>query len=165
MTRMEKIAEQLSDALNSAYGWFLSAMMACITFVHPEQWSFIVVGAAIIGDLIWGVIASIKQKKFILSKALRETLKKTGIYAFAMVGVLATERILHTDGSFIALKTIAVFAAVCELWSMSGSMLIVKPNMPFLKLFRGQLKGEIASKVSKNVNIDEILKDTHDDKE
>lgn len=163
MTRMEKILEQLTSALNSAYGWFLTLMVSAIAFIQPEMWSFYVVGGAIFADLVWGIAAAIKQKKFLLSKAMRETIKKIGIYSFAMVGALAIEKITHTEGSFIAVKTIAIFAAVCEFWSMSASMLIIKPNMPFLKLFRGQLKGEIASKVSKNVNIDEILKEDETD--
>jgi hypothetical protein len=45
---------------------------------------------------------------------------------------------------------------------MSASMLIIKPDMPFLRLFRGQLKGEIQSKLNKNINLDEILKDDED---
>lgn len=159
MTRMEKILEQLQNALSSVYGWFLALMTAAITFIQPEAWSFYVVAGGIIADLAWGIAAAIKLKKFLLSKALRETVKKTGIYSFALLGAMAIEKITHTEGSFIAVKTIAVFASVCEFWSMSASMLIIKPNMPFLKLFRGQLKGEIASKVSKNVNIDEIFKD------
>lgn len=162
MTRMDKIMDQLGNALSSAYGWFLMLLTACITFIQPEIVSFHVVGGSIAADLIWGIAAAIKMKKFILSKALRETVKKVGIYSFALVGALAIEKITHGDGSFIAVRTIAVFAAVCEFWSMSASMLIIKPDMPFLKLFRGQLKGEIASKVSKNVDINEILKDETD---
>lgn len=156
---MEKLSSQLVSALNTTYGWFLAAITASITFIQPEIWSFYVVGGAILADLIWGIAAAVKLKKFILSKALRETVKKVGIYSFALVGALAIEQIAHAEGSFIMIRTIALFAAVCEFWSMSASMLIVKPDMPFLKLFRGQLKGEIQSKVSKNVNIDEILKD------
>lgn len=30
-----------------------------------------------------------------------------------------------------------------------------------MRIFRGQLKGEIESKLSKNVDIDEIFKDNH----
>lgn len=164
MKLVEKIFEHLSNALNTAYGWLLALLVASVTFIQPEMWSFIVVGGAIVADLLWGIAAAIKLKKFLLSLALRETVKKIGIYSFALVGVMAIEKILHVDGSFLAVKTIAVFAAVCEFWSMSASMLIIKPNMPFLKLFRGQLKGEIASKVAKNVNIDEILNDNEDEK-
>jgi len=155
---MGKILAKLGEALNTGWGWFIAAMTAVLTFIEPEKVSFLVVGGAVLGDLIWGITAAVKINKFILSKALRETIKKVGIYSFALVGALAIEKITHTEGSFIAVRTIAVFAAVCEFWSMSASMLIVKPDMPFLKLLRGQLKGEIQSKVGKDINVDDILK-------
>ncbi len=156
---MDKILEQLASVLASVYGWLLMLLTAMFTFIQPEKWSFVVVGGAIMADLTWGIIASIKKKRFLLSSAFKETFKKIAIYSFSLIGVFAIEKIVHADGSFIAVKTVALLASVCELWSMSASMLIVKPNMPFLRIFRGQLKGEIASKVSKNVNINEILKD------
>lgn len=162
MKIVERMFDQLSTALSTAYGWFLAVITGIFTFIQPEAWSFYVVAGAIFADLVWGIAAALKLKKFLLSKALRETIKKIGIYSFALIGALAIEKIMHTEGSFIAVKTIAVFAAVCEFWSMSASMLIIKPDMPFLKLFRVQLKGEIASKVSKNTDIDEIFKDEED---
>ena len=42
---------------------------------------------------------------------------------------------------------------------MSGLMIIIKPDMPFLRLFRAQLKGEIESKLSKHIDINEVLGD------
>lgn len=159
---MEKILEQLSNAMSSAYGWFLALMTACITFIQPEIFSFYIVGFAILADLIWGIAAAVKLKKFILSKALRETIKKVGIYTFSLFVALLIENMVHEEGTFIVFRTISFFAAVCEFWSMSASMLIVKPDMPFLKIFRAQLKGEIQSKLSKNINVDEILNNEKD---
>lgn len=159
MSLIDRILENIGNAMSSIYGWLLIAATSFLTFIQPEQWSFVVVGAAIFADLVWGIAAAIKLKRFILSKALRETVKKIGIYSFALLGVLAIEKILHADGTFITVKLIAMFAAVCELWSMSANMLIIKPDMPFLKLFMGQLKGEIANKVNKNVDVNEILKE------
>ena len=156
---MEKFLTQLGNALSTVWGWVVLILTAAFTFIEPEKTSFIVVGGAVAADLFWGVIAAVKMNKFIMSAVFRETIKKVGVYSFALLGALAIEKITHTDGSFIAVRTIAVFAAVCEFWSMSASMLIVYPNMPFLKLFRGQLKGEIKSKVDKNINVDEIFKD------
>ena len=156
---MEKGIIQLNDALSSAYGWMLAMFFAVIAFIPPEKVSFIVVGGAIFADLFWGIAASVKQKKFILSVAFRETLKKVGVYSFALMGALSIEAIAHIEGTFIAVRTVAILASVCEFWSMSASMLIVYPKMPFLKLLRGQLKGEIESKLKRNVDIDKILKD------
>ena len=160
---MERLTAQLGSALSNGWGWMIGLLTIAATFVSPEKMSFIVVAGAIFADLFWGIAAAVKLKKFLLSKALRETIKKIGIYAFALVGAMAIEKITHTEGSFIAVRTIAVFASICEFWSMSASMLIVYPNMPFLKLLRGQLKGEIQSKVSKNIDVDDIFNnDTND---
>jgi len=140
------------------YGKILTMTTAIITFFQPEAWGFTVVGFVILADLIWGIAASIKMKNFILSRALRETVKKVGIYSFALIGVFMVEKIVHEGGHYVAFRTLAIFAAVCELWSMSASMLIIKPDMPFLKLFRGQLKGEIESKLNKQSKFEEIFK-------
>jgi hypothetical protein len=158
---ISKALMNINNAFNTMLGWFIALITALITFISPEKTSFIVVGLAVLADLFWGVIAAVKMNKFIMSAAFRETIKKVGVYSFALLGALAIEKITHTEGSFIAVRTIAVFAAVCEFWSMSASMLIVYPDMPFLRIFRGQLKGEIESKLSKNVDIDEIFKDDH----
>lgn len=162
---MEKFLTQLGNALSTAWGWIVLILTAAFTFIEPEKTSFIVVGGAVAADLFWGVIAAVKMNKFIMSAAFRETIKKVGIYSFALLGALAIEKITHTEGSFIAVRTIAVFAAVCEFWSMSASMLIIYPNMPFLRIFRVQLKGEIASKLSKNIDIDDIFNDNTNDTE
>ena len=156
---INKALMNIGNAFNTMLGWLIAICTALITFISPEKTSFIVVGFAILADLTWGIISALKLKKFFLSMALRDTIKKVGIYSFALLGAMAIEYIAHAEGTFIAVRTIAIFAAVCEFWSMSASMLIIYPNMPFLKIFRGQLKGEIESKLSKNVDIDEIFKD------
>lgn len=148
-------------ALQTMLGWIVVLFAMLVTFIEPEKTSFIVVGLAILSDLFWGIAAAIKLKKFFLSTALRDTVKKIGIYSFALLGAMGIESIAHAEGTFVAVRTIAIFAAVCEFWSMSASMLIIYPNMPFLRIFRSQLKGEIESKLSKNVDIDEIFKDDH----
>lgn len=160
---INKALMNIGNAFSTVLGWFIAICTALITFISPEKTSFIVVGLAILADLFWGIAASIKTKKFFLSTALRDTVKKIGIYSFALLGAMAIEYIAHAEGTFIAVRTIAIFAAVCEFWSMSASMLIIYPNMPFLKIFRGQLKGEIESKLSKNVDIDEIFKEENNE--
>lgn len=160
---INKALMNIGNAFNTMLGWFIAICTALITFISPEKTSFIVVGLAILADLFWGIAAAIKMKKFFLSTALRDTVKKIGIYSFALLGAMAIEYIAHAEGTFIAVRTIAIFAAVCEFWSMSASMLIIYPNMPFLKIFRGQLKGEIASKLSKNIDVDNIFNDNDND--
>lgn len=156
---ISKILMNVANAFQSLLGWIVALFAMLVTFIAPEKTSFIVVGFAIVADLFWGIAAAIKLKKFFLSTALRDSIKKIGIYSFALLGAMAIETIAHAEGTFVAVRTIAIFAAVCEFWSMSASMLIIYPNMPFLRIFREQLKGEIESKLSKNVDIDEIFKE------
>jgi hypothetical protein len=165
MNWLDKFMSHLGNAFSTAYGWFIALLTASITFIQPEMWTFIVVGMAVMADFIWGILAAIKLKKFILSNALRETIKKIAIYSFTLLGVMSIEMIIHENAPFVLVKTIGMFAAVCELWSMSASMLIVRPNTPFLKLFRKQLIGEIQSKVGKNIDIEQILKESDKKKE
>lgn len=160
---ISKALMKIGNAFNTMLGWFIAICTALITFISPEKTSFIVVGLAILADLFWGIAAAIKMKKLFLSTALRDTVKKIGIYSFALLGAMAIEYIAHAEGTFIAVRTIAIFAAVCEFWSMSASMLIIYPNMPFLRTFRSQLKGEIESKLSKNIDIDEIFKEENNE--
>jgi hypothetical protein len=157
----EGVIEKIQSIVSNLWGQMILVVLSVLGFFQPEWVSFAVVFGAILADLFWGIVAALKTKKFILSKALRETLKKIGIYSFSMIGVYCTEWIIHENGSFIGVKTVAVIASACELWSMSASMLIVKPDMPFLKIFRLQLKGEIEAKLGKNA--DSILKESKDE--
>jgi len=138
---------KLSDAMSTVWGWVLIAATTMFSIFEPEWVSFVVVLIAVFFDLYWGIRAAKKQGKFVLSKSMRNTVNKIGIYSFALVGVFFVEKIVHENGSFLGVRVLAVYAAVCELWSMSASMLIVNPGMPFLKIFRKQLKGEIENKL------------------
>lgn len=51
---MEKFLTQLGNALSTAWGWIVLILTAAFTFVEPEKTSFIVVGGAVIADLITG---------------------------------------------------------------------------------------------------------------
>lgn len=148
--------QNILEVLSKLYGWLLVAFVSAINFFEPGMYCFFVVFASVIGDLFWGVCASIRLKRFILSKILRKSVIKIGIYGFALALTFLIESILH-ENTLIGIKVIAVLASVCELWSMSANMLIVYPDMPFLKIFRLQLKGEMESKIGKK--LDNILLD------
>jgi hypothetical protein len=152
----------ITKLFSKGYGYILTMLSSVLTFTFEEEVAFAVVFLTVIGDLFWGIFASLKMHKFILSHALRETFSKIGIYAFALLGIAFIENLIH-DGLLVGLKVSCAIAAACELWSMSASMLIIKPDMPFLKIFHLQLKGEIESKLGKN--LDTILKDKSNDTE
>jgi hypothetical protein len=57
-------------------------------------------------------------------------------------------------GIEIAYKVMFALASLVELYSIISNMLIVKPDMPFLKIFKGIVSGEIASKL--NISKEEV---------
>jgi len=155
-TKALTITDQLKTLFATLWGWILICFSAFWSFIKPEVFAFAVVFLAIAFDLFWGVWSSLKRKQFLLSESLRETFKKVAIYGGSLFVVYAIEKALLDDW-FIVTRTLCAFASACELLSASASMLIVKPDMVFLRLFRLQLKGEIAKKVG--VDTDEIFKD------
>lgn len=157
MTLLYNFFDKLKSILSTEWGWLLTVLTSAAVSTQNLKLGVYIVAGAVLGDMIWGVAASCIQKKFLVSTFFRETFKKIAIYFFALIGTFILEAFVKTD--FLAFKTFVVLITVCELWSTSASMLIVKPNMPFLKIIRGQLKGEIQAKLSKNINLDDILKD------
>ncbi len=113
-------------------------------------------------QIYFGTIVSIsKRKKFALSKLGRLTVFKIISYGAALVVVFMIEKLAHDTG-FIGVKVAAGWAAACEFWSMSASILIIWPEAPFFRIMRRQLKGEISAKLGKP--LDDILPENDDAK-
>jgi len=155
MRALITIFEHVLSVFSGAGGWLLACVLYAIGFFQPEKYCFIAVLITMLADMICGIWAQLKLGNFVKSKLLQKTLSKAFVYCLVLCTVYVTELILH-DGWMFGIKAVSAVAAACEIWSMSASMLIINPDMPFLKIFRLQLKGEIESKAGKN--LDEVLK-------
>jgi Flp pilus assembly protein TadB len=145
---------ELKEIMHTLGGWVIVTVLMFWQFIQPGILSFAIVLVTLLFDFFWGCAASKKINKPILSGRMRDTLVKVAIYGSSLLVVFSIEKSIHEEW-FIGTKVICAFAAACELLSASASMLIVKPDMPFLKLFRLQLKGEINKKMG--INIDDVL--------
>lgn len=150
----KKIMDLLYRATHTMYGWLLAIMAFFANILSPNWYCFAVVLTAILLDAFFGILVALKKKKFLLSKLARVTLLKISSYGACLIMTILIEKIIHNDG-LVIIKGAAALAAACEFWSMSASILIVWPEAVFFRLFRRQLKGEIASKLGKDV--DDIL--------
>jgi len=157
------IETHIHSIFATVYGWILIAGATLWSFIRPEIFPLSIVFFAVLVDMFWGIFAAIKQKKFIFSESIRDTFIKIIIYATSLLLILLTEKVIHEKWE-IATRVSCALAAACEFWSISANMLIVKPDMPFLRLFRLQLKGEIEKKVGKNIDEILIINDLKDDK-
>jgi hypothetical protein len=143
----------MEHVFNTFLGALLFITMLIVNLVGHEKIAFSIVGIAVFIDLVLGIVSSLKQKKFILSALVSDTFYKVIIYGSMLLVIGLIEKLLH-DGSF-ALYVACSVAAACELISISAHALIIAPKMPFPKIFRLQLKGEIESKTG--VNTDNIF--------
>jgi len=159
-SQIQHLLIKIHPIFTTIWGWILIALTTLWSFIKPELYPFSVVYFAILLDLIWGIAAAVKLKKYIRSERIRETFKKIIIYSVSLLLILLIEKILHEEWE-VATRVSCAIAAACEFWSISANMLIVKPDMPFVRLFRLQLKGEIEKKVGHNV--DKILVENETD--
>jgi hypothetical protein len=149
------ILESLRKVGGSICGWVLTVLSSAGAFFATEKYCFYLVLTAIMLDALFGTIVSVHKKRgFALSRLGRVTTFKILSYGASLAIVFMIEKLTH-DAGFIGIKIAAGWAAACEFWSMSASILIIWPNAPFFRIIRRQLKGEIASKLGKP--IDDIL--------
>lgn len=143
---------KIPAVFNNIFGWVLAFCTGFVAWLGNEGVSLLIVLMAIGWDLIWGVAVAVKQKKFVLSRLLRETMVKVFIYIGTLLIVLVCERSLNENWGVIT-RVVAVVAACIELFSSAGNILIIKPNFVFIRLFKKYLIGEIAEKL--NIGTDE----------
>lgn len=143
---------KIPAVFNNIFGWVLAFCTGFVAWLGNEGVSLLIVLVAIGWDLVWGVAVAVKQRKFVLSRLLRETMVKVFIYIGTLLIVLVCERSLNENWGVIT-RVVAVVAACIELFSAAGNILIIKPNFVFIRLFKKYLIGEIAEKL--NIGTDE----------
>lgn len=156
---LNNIIAKLATMLTTTTGWFISIGISLITFIGEEKQAFYAVLGAIVLDMFWGIMVAIKRKRFVLSYLARETAVKLLIYGSLLFVMLHIERSINDDWGLFT-RVACALAAACELWSSCASMLIIKPDLIFIKLLKKYLKGEIASKLNcDKAELDRILTD------
>ena len=148
--------QTLTKLISTTYGWAIAAFCSVLTFFASEKYAFGVVLAAIFIDAVFGVIVSVQNGRFVLSKLGRVTLFKIASYMAALAMVFFIEKLAHDTG-FFGVKVVAGWAVACEFWSMSASILIIWPEAAFFRIMRRYLHGEIAAKLG--TDISDILPD------
>ena len=145
----DKIIQHIYSVFESVYGYIVFCITMITGLLTGEKIAFTIVGLAIFFDFILGIWTAIKLGKFAKSQLIQDTFIKVTVYGIPLIIIGLAEKMFHEWG--IALYTGCALAAACELWSISAHLLILAPNMPFLKLLRFQLKDEIKSKTGQDI--------------
>lgn len=78
---------------------------------------------------------------------MRGTLIKSMIYLIVLCLAFAIETVI---GWGFLYKVLFGIASLIELYSVTANLLIIEPNMPFLKIFRKLIKDELGKKIKDN---------------
>ena len=141
---------KFSDIFSHITGWVMAIgiFFADIFAGHSFIMGIVVVVTAL--DAIWGIAVSIKMGGFALSELLRMTVGKLAVYGCALFSFFALDAYIHTQIDIEMTLTTAIIGALIvltETWSSIASMLILFPELPFLRLMEKALTGEIARKL------------------
>lgn len=148
---------KIPEMFSSIRGCIASAFLFIASFCAGYEAMICMVMFCIVTDAMWGIAVAVKRHKFVLSELGRNSIVKIAAYGNAIFILIGIEKVIGSDSHITtAIATTAICAA--ELWSISGNVLIIKPNFPFFKLFRPALKGEISRKLGvSEEKVDEIL--------
>lgn len=149
MTKTDMIPNtihKLMEILSTAQGWVAGVLLIVANYFAGYETTVTLAVLAIVMDGAWGIAAALKQGRFTLSELARDTIMKISVYGTAIVVFIAIDKLLHIGGG-LTLSIICTVIILVEFWSMSASALICFPNMPFLRLMKKALAGEIASKL------------------
>ena len=138
------VGERISAILHTVQGWIAALVLLIADYIAGHEFAVGLVVAITIMDAVWGIAVSIKRGKFALSELARLTVAKFAVYGCAMLTFIGIDRIIDAD---ITTAAIATVITLVEFWSTCGSMLILYPNLPALRLLKKALIGEIASKL------------------
>ena len=133
---------KLQAILSTFSGWVSLLGVFLANFFAGYQSAIEAVVIVVTLDLAWAIASAIKRGTFAYSYLGKESVNKLSVYGSVIVGFVVIDKIV---GMALPVTTIVVclLISLVELWSMAGSMLIVFPNMPFLRLLRPILRGEM----------------------
>ena len=138
------VGERFNAILHTVQGWIAALVLLIADYIAGHEFAVGLVVAITIMDAVWGIAVSIKRGQFALSELARLTVAKFAVYGCAMLTFIGIDRIIDAD---ITTTAIATVITLVEFWSSCGSMLILYPNLPALRLLKKALIGEIASKL------------------
>ena len=140
---------KIVEILSTVWGWLLFICGSVINVFVGYRAAIVLVTFMMLADMFWGIAAARSQGKFVQSELLRATFYKICGNYFALIFAVLIEQVVGWDW-FVATNTIAALMGVAEFISIGGNILIVNPNMPFFKLMRSALTGEIARKLGRS---------------
>ena len=143
---------KIMTLLSSLWGRIGTSILAILAYFFALKTMVIIIFAVVLIDMLLGIYI---HRNEIQSSKLRESLLKFLIY---IVLIALTYSVEAEIGIAILYKIVFAIASLTEIYSIAAQLLIVCPNLPFLKMFKNILSVEISKKTNiEQSKIDEML--------
>ena len=156
------MTSKIVSLISVAWGWVIVVVATVFNLFLPIRDMFYVLFLLLAVDTIVGLLASKKNKKAFTSDKARGCFYKLFVYLVVLCLVFIAETVLVFD---LTVKLLFGVGYAIELVSIAANLLILHPNMPFLRLISGALIGEIASKMNMGKDEVEDILNKKDEKE
>lgn len=150
---VDKCLLRLSDCMHTSAGFFGGVGCILVNYFTGYVGSVLMVILCVVLDAFWGIAVAISRGGFALSELARQTITKLSCYGTVIIIFIGIEGILDM-GSVMPVAIVSGLICLCELWSSIGNILIINPNIVFLRFFKKFLTGEISRKL--NIPIEEV---------
>lgn len=137
-------ADKLLQALQCVQGWIVALCVFIVNYFAGHRVIVLLVVAVTIMDAFWGILVSLKRRRFALSELGRLTISKLAVYGCAMAVFVGLDSLADT---VLTATIVGTAIVLVEFWSSCASMLILYPDFLFLRIFSKALTGEIARKL------------------
>jgi hypothetical protein len=144
---------------SSIWSWICGAALTITSYFLPIKAIIILTFIVVAIDFILGVY---NHRKTLQSAKFRESLLKFLIYLLLISLSFSIENAI---GIAFLYKIIFAVAALTELYSICGNLLVIAPNIPILKLFKNILATEIAKKMEISREDEKRVTDILDNKD
>lgn len=162
-----KILAAILTLFSTVWGKILTIVTFMCTYFLPVKDMVHIAFIFVLVDMMLGVAVTLKRKGIahILSTRLRDSLVKGFVYVVFIGGLYAIEKNI-VDGFYITSKVAFAIVTGVELWSIAANILILSPNLVFLRIFRRYLTQEMAKKLEMAQDeVEEFLKDNKNKKD
>ena len=138
--------DKVVQVFGNVFGWLIAILIWYGSWLGDDKDVMVLILVCVIWDMIWGVAAAIKQKRFVVSRLLRGSFWKVVVYIGSLSIILLAERVLGASLN-VTIRLLAVIAPTIELFSSARNILIIKSDFVFVRLFGKYVVGEIADKM------------------
>ena len=144
---------KIMTLLSSLWGWIGTSILAILAYFFALKTMVIIIFFVVLIDMILGIYI---HRKEIQSSKLRESLLKFMVY----IALIALTYAVEVEvGIALLYKIVFAIASLTEIYSIAAQLLVICPNLPFLKMFKNILSVEISKKTNiEQSKVDEMLK-------